>query len=231
MPAHWTQHSSRFIMAEAEEDLTWSEISAARYRLRLVTDHAQDEEAHLDEATRLAYVQQLCVRGRANRRLFTAVDTGYLVGLRAALRRGADINVTDFGWTPLNWAVHLMTLEQGGPPGDREVVGCPDVIIELLAAGADPNEGHEGGAGLRRLRASHQPRRGRCRSTPMDVVSWCTAAELPSWPVSLLAPPVRWLVGCLRSLVRGLCHVRRWAESAMCGSCCPRRSSRWSRRR
>ena len=136
-------------MAEAEEDLPWSEISHARYRLRLVTDHAQDEEAHLDEATRLAYVQQLCVRGRANRRLFTAVDTGYLVGLRAALRRGADINVTDFGWTPLNWAVHLMTLEQGGPPGDREVVGCPDVIIELLAAGADPNEGHEGGAGLR----------------------------------------------------------------------------------
>ena len=139
-------------MAEAEEDLPWSEISHARYRLRLVTDHAQDEDAHLDEATRLAYVQQLCVRGRANRRLFTAVDTGYLVGLRAALRRGADINVTDFGWTPLNWAVHLMTLEQGGPPGDRYFVGCPDVIIELLAAGADPNAGHVGifpGLGLR----------------------------------------------------------------------------------
>ena len=129
-------------MAEAEEDLTWSEISAARYSLRLVTDRAQDEEAHSGgEATRLAYVQQLCVRGRANRRLFTAVDTGYLVGLRAALRRGADINVTDFGWTPLNWAVHLMTLERGK--------GCPDVIIELLAAGADPNAGHEGGSGLR----------------------------------------------------------------------------------
>ena len=29
----------------------------------------------------------------------------------------------------------------------------------------------------------------------MDVVSWRTAAELPSWPLSLLAPPVRWLVG------------------------------------
>ena len=136
-------------MAEAEEDLPWSEISHARYRLRLVTDHAQDEEAHLDEATRLAYVQQLCVRGRANRRLFTAVDTGYLVGLRAALRRGADINVTDFGWTPLNWAVHLMTLERGGPPDDHYVAGCPEVIIELLAAGADPNAGHEGGSGLR----------------------------------------------------------------------------------
>ena len=135
-------------MAEAEEDLPWSEISHARYRLRLVTDHAQDEEAHLDEATRLAYVQQLCVRGRANRRLFTAVDTGYLVGLRAALR-GADINVTDFGWTPLNWAVHLMTLERGGPPDDHYVAGCPEVIMELLAAGADPNEGHEAGSGLR----------------------------------------------------------------------------------
>ena len=137
-------------MAEAEEDLTWSEISAARYRLRLVTDRAQDEEAHSGgEATRLAYVQQLCVRGRANRRLFTAVDTGYLVGLRAALRRGADINVTDFGWTPLNWAVHLMTLERGGPPDDHYVAGCPEVIMELLAAGADPNAGHEGGSGLR----------------------------------------------------------------------------------
>ena len=28
-------------------------------------------------------------------------------------------------------------------------MGCPDVIIELLAAGADPNAGHEDGSGLR----------------------------------------------------------------------------------
>ena len=117
----------------------------ARYDLRLLTARAQEQADLADlgtEEARRAYLQRHhCVRGPANRRLFTAVDTGYLVGLRAALRRGADINVTDFGWTPLNWAVHLMTLERGK--------GCPDVIIELLAAGADPNEGHEAGSGLR----------------------------------------------------------------------------------
>ena len=117
----------------------------ARYDLRLLTARAQEQADLADlgtEEARRAYLQRHhCVRGRANRRLFTAVDTGYLVGLRAALRRGADINVTDFGWTPLNWAVHLMTLERGK--------GCPDVIIELLAAGADPNAGHEDGSGLR----------------------------------------------------------------------------------
>ena len=131
-------------------DVNRDDISETRYNLRLPAARAERENAGGGTiATLSAYFQQRCVRGRANRRLFTAVDTGYLVGLRAALRRGADINVTDFGWTPLNWAVHLMTLEQGGPPGDREVVGCPDVIIELLAAGADPNEGHEAGSGLR----------------------------------------------------------------------------------
>ena len=123
------------------EELNWDEISVARFNLRLPGGNAQTEE------DRRAYVQRHCVRGQANRRLFTAVDTGYLVGLRAALRRGADINVTDFGWTPLNWAVHLMTLERVDDFGTR--VGCPDVIIELLAAGADPNAGHEDGSGLR----------------------------------------------------------------------------------
>ena len=128
------------------EELNWDEISVARFNLRLPGGNAQTEE------DRVEYVLRHCVRGQANRRLFTAVDTGYLVGLRAALR-GADINVTDFGWTPLNWAVHLMTLEHEDPsPGDRYFVGCPDVIIELLAAGADPNAGHVGifpGLGLR----------------------------------------------------------------------------------
>ena len=128
------------------EDLNWDDISVARFNLRLPGGNAQTEE------DRTEYVLRHCVRGQANRRLFTAVDTGYLVGLRAALR-GADINVTDFGWTPLNWAVHLMTLEREDPsPGDRYFVGCPDVIIELLAAGADPNAGHVGifpGLGLR----------------------------------------------------------------------------------
>ena len=123
------------------EELNWDEISVARFNLRLPGGNAQTEE------DRRAYVQRHCVRGQANRRLFTAVDTGYLVGLRAALRRGADINVTDFGWTPLNWAVHLMTLERVDDFGTR--MGCPDVIIELLAAGADPNAGHEDGSGLR----------------------------------------------------------------------------------
>ena len=123
-------------MAEAAEDLNEDDISVARFNLRL-----PGGDAIGTEEARRAYVQRHCVRGQANRRLFTAVDTGYLVGLRAALRRGADINVTDFGWTPLNWAVHLMTLERG--------VGCPDVIIELLAAGADPNAGHQDGSGLR----------------------------------------------------------------------------------
>ena len=126
-------------------DVNRDEISMARYDLRLLTARAQEQADLADlgtEEARRAYLQRHhCVRGRANRRLFTAVDTGYLVGLRAALRRGADINVTDFGWTPLNWAVHLMTLERGK--------GCPDVIIELLAAGADPNAGHEDGSGLR----------------------------------------------------------------------------------
>ena len=126
----------------AEEDLNGDDISETRYNLRLPAARAERENAGGGTiATLSAYFQQRCVRGRANRRLFTAVDTGYLVGLRAALRRGADINVTDFGWTPLNWAVHLMTLERGK--------GCPDVIIELLAAGADPNAGHEDGSGLR----------------------------------------------------------------------------------
>ena len=133
-------------MAEAAEDLNEDDISVARFNLRLPGGNAQTEE------DRTEYVLRHCVRGQANRRLFTAVDTGYLVGLRAALR-GADINVTDFGWTPLNWAVHLMTLEHEDPsPGDRYFVGCPDVIIELLAAGADPNAGHVGifpGLGLR----------------------------------------------------------------------------------
>ena len=123
------------------EDLNWDDISVARFNLRLPGGNAQTEE------DRTEYVLRHCVRGQANRRLFTAVDTGYLVGLRAALRRGADINVTDFGWTPLNWAVHLMTLERVDDFGTR--VGCPDVIIELLAAGADPNAGHEDGSGLR----------------------------------------------------------------------------------
>ena len=123
------------------EELNWDEISVARFNLRLPGGNAQTEE------DRTEYVLRHCVRGQANRRLFTAVDTGYLVGLRAALRRGADINVTDFGWTPLNWAVHLMTLERVDDFGRR--VGCPDVIIELLAAGADPNAGHEDGSGLR----------------------------------------------------------------------------------
>ena len=126
----------------AEEDLNGDDISETRYNLRLPAARAERENAGGGTiATLSAYFQQRCVRGRANRRLFTAVDTGYLVGLRAALRRGADINVTDFGWTPLNWAVHLMTLERGK--------GCPDVIIELLAAGADPNAGHKDGSGLR----------------------------------------------------------------------------------
>ena len=123
------------------EELNWDEISVARFNLRLPGGNAQTEE------DRVEYVLRHCVRGQANRRLFTAVDTGYLVGLRAALRRGADINVTDFGWTPLNWAVHLMTLERVDDFGTR--MGCPDVIIELLAAGADPNAGHEDGSGLR----------------------------------------------------------------------------------
>ena len=123
------------------EDLNWDDISVARFNLRLPGGNAQTEE------DRTEYVLRHCVRGQANRRLFTAVDTGYLVGLRAALRRGADINVTDFGWTPLNWAVHLMTLERVDDFGTR--MGCPDVIIELLAAGADPNAGHEDGSGLR----------------------------------------------------------------------------------
>ena len=123
-------------------DVNRDDISETRYNLRLPAARAERENAGGGTiATLSAYFQQRCVRGRANRRLFTAVDTGYLVGLRAALRRGADINVTDFGWTPLNWAVHLMTLERGK--------GCPDVIIELLAAGADPNAGHEDGSGLR----------------------------------------------------------------------------------
>ena len=132
----------------AEEDLNGDDISETRYNLRLPAARAERENAGGGTiATLSAYFQQRCVRGRANRRLFTAVDTGYLVGLRAALRRGADINVTDFGWTPLNWAVHLMTLERVDDFGTR--VGCPDVIIELLAAGADPNAGHEDGSGLR----------------------------------------------------------------------------------
>ncbi len=105
-------------------DVNRDDISETRYNLRLPAARAERENAGGGTiATLSAYFQQRCVRGRANRRLFTAVDTGYLVGLRAALRRGADINVTDFGWTPLNWAVHLMTLERGK--------GCPDVIIEL----------------------------------------------------------------------------------------------------
>ena len=132
-------------------DVNRDEISMARYDLRLLTARAQEQADLADlgtEEARRAYLQRHhCVRGRANRRLFTAVDTGYLVGLRAALRRGADINVTDFGWTPLNWAVHLMTLERVDDFGTR--MGCPDVIIELLAAGADPNAGHEDGSGLR----------------------------------------------------------------------------------
>ena len=129
-------------MAEAAEDLNEDDISVARFNLRL-----PGGDAIGTEEARRAYVQRHCVRGQANRRLFTAVDTGYLVGLRAALCRGADINVTDFGWTPLNWAVHLMTLERVDDFGTR--MGCPDVIIELLAAGADPNAGHEDGSGLR----------------------------------------------------------------------------------
>ena len=103
-------------------DVNRDEISMARYDLRLLTARAQEQADLADlgtEEARRAYVQRHCVRGRANRRLFTAVDTGYLVGLRAALRRGADINVTDFGWTPLNWAVHLMTLERVDDFGTR----------------------------------------------------------------------------------------------------------------
>ena len=45
---------------------------------------------------------------------------------------------------------------------------------------------------------------------------------------SLLVPPGVGCRGACSSPVGALCHVRRWAESAICGSCCPRRPSRWS---
>ena len=68
-----------------------------------------------------------------NRRLWTAVDTGYLLGIRAALRAGADIDSVDLGWAAVNWAVSQNRL---------------DVASELLSLGANPNAGHPRASGL-----------------------------------------------------------------------------------
>ena len=69
----------------------------------------------------------------ANRRLWTAVDTGYLLGIRAAIRAGADIDSVDLGWAAVNWAVSQNRL---------------DVASELLSLGANPNAGHPRASGL-----------------------------------------------------------------------------------
>jgi len=65
--------------------------------------------------------------------LWTAVDTGYLLGIRAALRAGADIDSVDLGWAAVNWAVSQNRLE---------------VASELLSLGANPNAGHPRASGL-----------------------------------------------------------------------------------
>ena len=59
--------------------------------------------------------------------LFTAAGEGDLGALRAVLARGVDVNATDYGWTPLAWAV----AEEQLP-----------AVSELLRAGADPNAGN-----------------------------------------------------------------------------------------
>ena len=86
------------------------------------------KEAHSGgEATRLrTYNNSACEAEPTD--VVTAVDTGYLVGLRG-LRRGADINVTDFGWAAqLGRAFvdfgELMTWNEDGLPGRDHRASC-----------------------------------------------------------------------------------------------------------
>ncbi len=94
----------------------------------------------------LRHHSQYRLQGHANRRLFQAIDTNHAMGVRMAIRAGANVDSSEYGWTALNWAVHVFASRfRWGEWTSPD----PDVISELVDAGADPNAGQDEGGCLR----------------------------------------------------------------------------------
>ena len=133
MPYPWFEHScwwARFeLRVHPDPELTPEQenFTPGQLNTHLLRHHAQYR-----------------VQGHANRRLFHAIDTDHAMGLRMAIRAGANVNSSEYGWTALNWAVHKFASRDR-----RGESASPDVISELLEAGADPNAGQDQAGCLR----------------------------------------------------------------------------------
>lgn len=90
---------------------------------------------------------------RGETALFSAAVSRSVEGLRALLRRGADVRVVaEFGCTALSKALYMMT--------DRTL--CRDMALALLDAGADPNAHYSGWSSLMMMCGT--------RSAPLQAV-------------------------------------------------------------
>jgi hypothetical protein len=123
----------------------------ARFQLRQhpdpdLTPEQENFTNHQLHGHLLRHHAQYRVQGHANRRLFHAIDTNHAMGLRMAIRAGANVDSSEYGWTALNWAVHVFVSRfRRGEWTSPD----PDVISELVEAGADPNAGQDRGGCLR----------------------------------------------------------------------------------
>ena len=128
----------------------------ARFQLRLHADPELTPEQQENftpgqlNTHLLRHHSQYRLQGHANRRLFQAIDTNHAMGVRMAIRAGADVDSSEYGWTALNWAVHVFVSRfRRGEWTSPD----PDVISELLEAGADPNAGPRDPGGCLRIAA------------------------------------------------------------------------------